>query len=145
MKTSTTQRNKFVSYRNKSIKKDISKGAVKNNFFWSIIKPFLTNKGYINGVEITLKTDNETITYSSVLTEMFHSDYINIVAKTSGKKSNHFARQNKISDTTEAINLIFQSYLNHSSVNLRLLSKIKSPQLHHLKLSAGQVHKKYNF
>ena len=32
-----------------------------------MIKPFLTNKGHIDGEEIILKYDNETITESSVL------------------------------------------------------------------------------
>ena len=36
-----------------------------------MMKPFLTNKGHINGEEIILKCDNETITKSSVLAEMF--------------------------------------------------------------------------
>ena len=36
-----------------------------------MMKPFLTNKGHINGEEIILKCDNETITESSVLAEMF--------------------------------------------------------------------------
>ena len=50
-----------------------------------MIKPFLTNKGYINGEETILKCDNETVTESSVLAEIFNSYYINIVEKTSGK------------------------------------------------------------
>ena len=40
---------------------------------WSVIKPFLTNKGHINGQEIILKCEDEAITESSVLTEMFSS------------------------------------------------------------------------
>ena len=95
------QRNKCVSsLRKKSIKKyfkNISKdGVVSNKSFWTIMKPFLTNKGHINGEEIILKHDNETITESSVLAEMFNSHYINIVEKTSGKKPSHFARDNNV-------------------------------------------------
>ena len=52
MKTSTIQRNKFVSFRKKRI--------------WSIIKPSLSNKRHINGDEIILKNGNETITDSPV-------------------------------------------------------------------------------
>ena len=59
-------------------------------FVWSMIKPFLTNKGHINGEEIILKCDNETITKSSVLAQMFNSHYINVVQKTSGKKAKSF-------------------------------------------------------
>ena len=82
-----------------------------------MIKLFLTNKGHINGEETILKCDNETVTESSVLAEMFNSNYINNEKKTSGKKPSHFARDNNISDTREAIDLIVQSYLDHSSIN----------------------------
>ena len=62
------QRNKCVSLRKKSINKyfkNISKdGVVRNKNFWSMTKPFLTSKGHINGQEIILKCDNETITES---------------------------------------------------------------------------------
>ena len=78
-----------MSIWKKSIKKyfkNVSKDSVvTNKHFWSIIKPFLTNKGYINGEETILKCDNEIVTVSSVLAEMFNSHYINIVEKTSGK------------------------------------------------------------
>ena len=46
---------------------------------------------------------------------MFNLHYINIVETTSGKS--HFARDNNISDTRQAIDLIIQSYLDHSSIN----------------------------
>ena len=53
-----------------------------------------------------------------------------IVEKTSGKKKqSNFARDNKVSDTTKAIGLIIQSYLNNSSINVLTLLP-KSPQLH---------------
>ena len=88
---------------------------IKN--FWSMMKPFLTNKDHINGEEIILKCDNETVTESSVLAEMFNSHFINIVEKTCGKNPRHFARDNNVSDTRQAIDLIVQSCLDHSSIN----------------------------
>ena len=120
--------------RKKSIKKyfkNISKdGVVTNKNFWSMIKPFLTNKDHINGEEIILKCDNETITESSVLAEMLNSHYINIVEKTSGKMPSHFARDNNVSDTTKAIDLIVQSYLNHSSISrIKTTSKNQIPSI----------------
>ena len=48
---------------------------------------------------------------------MFNSHYISIVEKKSGKKPSHFARDNNVSDTRQAIDLIVQSYLDHSSIN----------------------------
>ena len=82
-----------------------------------MMKPFLTNKGHINGEETILKYANETITESSVLAEMFISHYINIIVKTSGKKPSHFVRDNNVSDTREALDLIVQSYLDYSNIN----------------------------
>ena len=41
-----------------------------------------------------------------MLAEMFNSHYINIVEKTSGKEPSHFARDNSVSDTRQAIDLI---------------------------------------
>ena len=48
----------------------------------------------------------KTIKQSSVLPEMFDSHHINIVEKTSGKEPSHFARDNSVSDTRQAIDLI---------------------------------------
>ena len=56
----------------------------KTKQFWSMMKPFLTNEDHNNGEEIILKCDNQTITESSMLAEMFNSHYMNIVEKTSG-------------------------------------------------------------
>ena len=103
------QRNKCVSLRKKSIKKYFKHVSyfififhvVTKEIFWSMIKPFLTDKGHVNNrEEIILKSDNETVTDNSVLAEMLNSHYINIVEKTSGKKPSHFASNNNISDTT---------------------------------------------
>ena len=102
------QRNKCVSLRKKSIKKYFKHVSyfififhvVTKEIFWSMIKPFLTDKGHVNREEIILKSDNETVTDNSVLAEMLNSHYINIVEKTSGKKPSHFASNNNISDTT---------------------------------------------
>ena len=48
-----------------------------------------------------------TTTGRSVLAEMFNSYHKNIVKKKSGKRPNHFARDNKIYDTTQDIDFIF--------------------------------------
>ena len=46
--------------------------------------------------------------------QMFNSQYINNVEKTSRKKPSHFARDNNVSDTKQAVDLIVQSYLDHT-------------------------------
>ena len=59
-----------TKYKEIKTRKD---GVVSNKKFWSMIKPFLTNKAHINEEEINLKCDNETIAESSVLVEMLNS------------------------------------------------------------------------
>ena len=67
-----------------------------------MVKPFLTNKGHINGEEIILNMIMKQPQIGrSVLTEMFNSYHKNVVKKKSGKRPNHFARDNKIYDTTQ--------------------------------------------
>ena len=78
-------------------------GVVVNENFWSIIKPFLSNKGQINVEEIIWKTDNETITDKSLLTEMFNSHYC---------QKDIWKKTKKNPDATIAINLIVESYID---------------------------------
>ena len=122
-------------------------GIVANSFFWSIIKPFLINKGHIIGKETISKTDNKTIIDNSVLARMFKSHYINIAEKTSGTKPSHSTRDNKISDAAQAINFIVPSYLGHSSIKrIKTPSKNQIPlltNLHRLKIFVKQMQKKY--
>ena len=56
------------------------------------------------------------------------SAHINFVEKTSGKKLINFTRDNNVSDTTQAIDLIVQSYLDHFSINgIKTTSKNQIP------------------
>ena len=65
MKRSTKYKEINVCLLERKVLINISKdGVVRNKNFWSMTKPFLTSKGHINGQEIILKCDNETITES---------------------------------------------------------------------------------
>ena len=55
--------------------------------FWKIIKPFLTNKGFLSGNEITLIENDEVITEEKILTEKFNNHYTNIVEQSCGVSS----------------------------------------------------------
>ena len=78
-----------------------------------------------------MKTDNKAITNSSVLAEMSNSQYIHIAEKTAGKKPSHFARDNNIVGTTQALDFMFNRIsLILASIVLRLRPIIKSSQLH---------------
>ena len=77
------QRNKCVLLRKKCIKNYFSKvtesGINTNKEFWKIIKPFLTNKGFLSGNEITIIENDEVITEEKILAEKFNNHYTNIV------------------------------------------------------------------
>ena len=49
--------------------------------FWKIIKPFLTNKGFLSGNEITIIENDEVITEEKILAEKFNNHYTNTVER----------------------------------------------------------------
>ena len=51
------------------------------------------------------------------LSEIFNEHHVNIVKNSTGKKSTHVARDNNIFDTDQGIELIRQSFMNHSSIS----------------------------
>ena len=51
---------------------------------WNFAIPFLTDKGFIDTTDITLKLDNKIITEETKLVECFNNHYINIVEPSSG-------------------------------------------------------------
>ena len=59
------QRNKFVAIRKKSIRNYFNKIAngniVTNRNFWKIIKPFLSNEGYLKNVDIMFNHNNKIV------------------------------------------------------------------------------------
>ena len=115
------QRNKCVSLRRKSIKgyfnRITNKGIVTNKNFWSIIRPFLTNKGIISGTDITLIENDKIVNDDNELAEILNDHYINIVERSSRTKPNKI--QNNENDQL-AINFIKNSFISHPS-----LQKIK--------------------
>ena len=74
------QRNLCVKLRKKSMKSHFEKVTVgkavsSNKNFWRIIKPFLTNKGFITNSDIALKVGSEIITNDQKLSETFNDHY----------------------------------------------------------------------
>ena len=59
---------------------------ITNKNFWTFIKPFLTNKGFLENKDITLIEGNKIITSERKLAKSFNEHYINIVEKSSGIK-----------------------------------------------------------
>ena len=59
---------------------------MSNNYFWSTVKPFVTNKGCISNDFISAEKDGNLISNKKELVELFNQKYVNIVEDSSGKK-----------------------------------------------------------
>ena len=70
------QRNRCVAIRKKSIRNYFNKIAnrniVTNRNFWKIIKPFLSNKGHLENVDIMLSHNNKIICNDRELVKIFN-------------------------------------------------------------------------
>ena len=51
--------------------------------FWKTIKPFLTNKGFLENSDIMLINDEGMVTDDTTLAKTFNEHYINIVERSS--------------------------------------------------------------
>ena len=93
------QRNLCVSLRRKNIKSFLNNatktGIITNKNFWTFIKPFLTNKGFLENKDITLIEGNKVITSERELAKTFNEHYINIVEKSSGIKPKDISQCDK--------------------------------------------------
>ena len=114
------QRNKCVSIRKKSIRNHFNKIAnkkvVTNRNFWKIIKPFLTNKGYLENAEIMLIQDRKRISNENELVKVFNKRYINITEESGGQKPINIAKSYSIDNDRQAVEFICNSYRNHPSI-----------------------------
>ena len=85
---SKKQRNKCVSIRKKAMrsqfKKATKKGAISNKEFWDLLKPFLSNKGWLGNSDISLVQNDIVITNDQEVTEIFNDHYANLIEKASG-------------------------------------------------------------
>ena len=115
------QRNKFVLLKKKYIKTYLSKatenGVNTNKEFWKIIKPFLTNKGFLSRNEITLIENDEDITEEKILAGKFNNHYTNIAERSCGvrpKKLNLV--NNSLNENESVIDAITCHFRNHPSV-----------------------------
>ena len=68
----------------KAFEKHHGKKNKHNKSFWKFIKPFLTNKGFIGGNDITLVKNDVVTTEEKALARTFNKNYINIVEISSG-------------------------------------------------------------
>ena len=64
---------------------------MSNKAFWDPVKPFLSNKGDLIGIDISLVKGDRIVTDDHDLCEIINDYYINIVKNTSGKKPSNIA------------------------------------------------------
>ena len=57
-------------------------GVQTNKDFWKLIKPFLTNKGFLENAGIMLTEKDKIVTEEKELAGIFNDHYINIVERT---------------------------------------------------------------
>ena len=76
----------------------------------------LTNKGHLNHQDLMIFDVKKIITSEAEQVEVFHNHYINIVEKSSSKKSKHVARDNNIENKRIAVQVIKTCFENHPSI-----------------------------
>ena len=136
------QRDKCVKLRKKSIKLYFSKitqnGIVTNKNFWKVIKPFLTNKGCIDGNEISIVNGDEIISDEKELVKTFNEHYINIVERSCGVKSQNLFQEGTSAHLTdnEKIDIIEKHYESHPSI-IEIKNNLKPS--HELNISTFQT------
>ena len=121
------QRNKCVPIRKESIRNYFNKLAngniVTNRNFWKIIKPFLSNKGYLENIDIMLSHNNKIVCNDLELVKVCNEHFIDIIEKSGGEKPTNITEEYSFDNDKQAIEIICNSYKNHPSI-LKIRSEI---------------------
>ena len=92
---------------------------LNNTAFWNTIKPFLTNKQFLNSDSISLENEtqeNETITDKKSITPSFNSHYVNFVKKKRCKALEIEGNSNNKTLDMSTVKSIIKKYENHSRI-----------------------------
>ena len=85
--------------------------------FWKIIKPFLTNTGFLSGNEITIIQNDKVITEKKILAEKFKNYYTNIVERSCGVRPTELNLvNNSLNENESVIDAITWHFRNHPSI-----------------------------
>ena len=96
--------------------KATSDGVMDNQDFWKLVKPFLSNKGGLEGSDISFVKEGEIITDNQNLATIFNDHYINIVEESSGTKPCSISDEFISLGDRASVTIILDKYKNHSSV-----------------------------
>ena len=96
---------------------NVPKTSVQTNKdYWELIKPFLTNKGFLENAETMLAEKDETVTEEKGLVRIFNDHYINIVERLCGTKPTNISKEHEIEDNKKAVEVICKFFANHESI-----------------------------
>ena len=114
------QRNRCVFLRRKAIKvyfNNVTKTGVQSNKdFGKLIKPFLTNTGFLENAEIMLTEKDKIVTEEKERVRIFNDHYINIIERSCRTKATKVAKEQEIEDNKKAVEVICKSFANHESI-----------------------------
>ena len=100
------QRNKCVPIRKESIRNYFNKLAngniVTNRNFWKIIKPFLSNKGYLENIDIMLSHNNKIVCNYLELVKVCNEHFIEIIEKSGGEKPTNITEEYSFDNDKQA-------------------------------------------
>ena len=99
---------------------------------WKLIKPFLTNKGFLENAEIMLNEKEK----KKELVRIFNNHSINIVERSCGTNPTNIAKEQEIEDNKKAVEVICKSFANHESA--KAIKKNNSKKSHSGKQSPSK-------
>ena len=118
-------------------------GVQTNKDFWKLIKPYLTNKGFLENIEIMLTENNKIVTEEKEPVRIFNYHYINIVESSCGTKPTNVAKEQEIEDNKKAAEVICKSFANHESIQAikenNIAKNLTAGNSHHPEVSACHV------
>ena len=88
-------------------------GTMTNKEFWKIMKPALTNKGFLGSDAIILEENGEIISDESKLVDIFNNHYINIVESTTGTPPTLLGDPSDPNRDFDTVKEIVEKYIDH--------------------------------
>ena len=81
-----------------------------------IAKPFLSNKGHLENVDIMLNRNHKIICNDHELVKVFNEHYIKIIEKSGGEQPTNITEEHSFDNNKQAIEIICNSYRNRPSI-----------------------------
>ena len=103
------------------------KGFANNKAFWSTVRPFLTNKVFATDEIIARENKKRIVTDKSKLVNLFNSNCVNIVEKTSGCSPKIEGNPESKTNDIATVQSIVRKYQTHPSIlNIKSKNTVKN-------------------